>query len=65
MTNRFLTRWMSNRAYYRLQVMGSDADNPDQRISEDAGFFAKATLVAASEAVNEGKMRMNDPSRRR
>ncbi|MBO4296527.1 MAG: ABC transporter ATP-binding protein/permease [Desulfovibrio sp.] len=44
MTNRFLTRWMSNRAYYRLQVMGSDADNPDQRISEDAGFFAKATL---------------------
>ncbi len=44
MTDRFLTRWMSGRAYYRLQVMGSDADNPDQRISEDAGFFAKATL---------------------
>ncbi|MBQ4125123.1 MAG: hypothetical protein II595_04115, partial [Desulfovibrio sp.] len=44
MTNRFLTRWMSNRAYYRLQVMGSDADNPDQRISEDAGFFAEKVL---------------------
>ena len=44
MTDRLLTRWMSNKAYYRLQVMDSDADNPDQRISEDAGFFAKATL---------------------
>ena len=47
MTDRFLTRWMSGRAYYRLQAMGSGAGNPDQRIltriSGDAGFFAKAT----------------------
>ena len=44
MTDRFLSSWMSGKAYYRLQAAGSDADNPDQRISEDAGFFAKTTL---------------------
>ncbi|MBO4296409.1 MAG: ABC transporter ATP-binding protein/permease [Desulfovibrio sp.] len=44
MTERFLTRWMSDKAYYRLQAAGLDADNPDQRISEDAGFFAEKVL---------------------
>ena len=46
-TGRFLTRRMPGRACDRLQAMGSDAGNPDQRIltriSGDAGFFAKAT----------------------
>ena len=42
MTDRFLTRWMSGRTCYRLQAMGGGASNPDQRISGDAGFFAKA-----------------------
>ena len=44
MTECFLTRWMSDKAYYRLQAAGLDADNPDQRISEDAGFFAEKVL---------------------
>ena len=44
MTERFLSRWMSDKAYYRIQAAGCDADNPDQRISEDAGFFAEKTL---------------------
>ncbi|MBQ7584815.1 MAG: ABC transporter ATP-binding protein/permease [Desulfovibrionaceae bacterium] len=44
LTEHYLKEWMSNQAYYRLQVLGSDADNPDQRISEDVGSFARLTL---------------------
>ncbi|MBO4300520.1 MAG: ABC transporter ATP-binding protein/permease [Desulfovibrio sp.] len=44
LTRKYLRQWMGNQAYYRLQVLGSDADNPDQRISEDVGDFVKLTL---------------------
>ncbi len=44
LTNRYLNKWMHNQSYYRLQVLGSDTDNPDQRISEDVGSFARLTL---------------------
>lgn len=44
LTNQYLQRWLDNQAYYRLQVLGSDTDNPDQRISEDVGAFARLTL---------------------
>ena len=44
MTDKYLVRWMKNRSYYRLQVLGSDADNPDQRISEDINQFVSLTL---------------------
>ena len=35
MTNEYLGNWMKRQVYYRLQVLRSDTDNPDQRISED------------------------------
>ncbi|MCR5563907.1 MAG: ABC transporter ATP-binding protein/permease [Desulfovibrio sp.] len=44
LTDRFLKEWMEHQAYYRLQVLSSDTDNPDQRISEDAGAFARLTV---------------------
>ncbi|MBO6171607.1 MAG: ABC transporter ATP-binding protein/permease [Desulfovibrio sp.] len=44
LTRAYVRQWMENQAYYRLQVLGSDADNPDQRISEDVGDFVKLTL---------------------
>ena len=44
LTKGYLRQWMENQTYYRLQVLGSDADNPDQRISEDVGDFVKLTL---------------------
>ena len=44
MTDRYLARWMSDQTYYRLQVLGSDTDNPDQRISEDINQFVTLTL---------------------
>lgn len=45
MTDKYLTEWLHQKTYYRLQLMaGSDADNPDQRISEDIELFVGLTL---------------------
>lgn len=44
MTDRYLAAWMEEQAYYRLQVLRSDTDNPDQRISEDINQFVSLTL---------------------
>jgi len=39
----YLKRWLSHRAYYRLQLTG-DTDNPDQRIAEDIKQFIETTF---------------------
>ncbi len=44
MTDKYLAGWMQHQVYYRLQVLGSDTDNPDQRISEDINQFVSLTL---------------------
>ena len=44
MTNEYLANWMKRQVYYRLQVLRSDTDNPDQRISEDINQFVGLTL---------------------
>ena len=44
MTERYLSGWMKHQVYYRLQVLGNDTDNPDQRISEDINQFVTLTL---------------------
>jgi len=45
LTDRFLSDWLRKKTYYRLQLMvGSAADNPDQRISEDIELFVSLTL---------------------
>jgi putative ATP-binding cassette transporter len=43
MTQRFLARSFADRAFYAINAAGN-VDNPDQRISEDIGSFAGATL---------------------
>ncbi|THF67577.1 ABC transporter ATP-binding protein/permease [Pseudothauera nasutitermitis] len=43
MTDVFLQRWFSGRAYYRFE-RGNGADNPDQRIAEDLRLMASNTL---------------------
>ena len=45
MTEQYLARWMQRQVYYRLQVLRSDTDNPDQRISEDINQFVSLTLT--------------------
>lgn len=44
LTGKYLGKWMNKQVYYRLQVLKSDTDNPDQRISEDIGQFVDLTI---------------------
>ena len=44
MANPKIHGWLSNRAYYRLQLTGG-ADNPDQRIAEDVNQFTNYVLT--------------------
>ena len=44
MTDGYLADWMRKQVYYRMKVLGSDTDNPDQRISEDISQFAELSL---------------------
>jgi len=44
MTNRYMDKWMKDRVYYKMQILTSDMDNPDQRISEDINQFVTLTL---------------------
>jgi len=40
----FLSAWLADRAYYRLQLIDRGVDNPDQRIAEDLRIFVEMTL---------------------
>ncbi|MGH8631284.1 MAG: SbmA/BacA-like family transporter, partial [Burkholderiales bacterium] len=44
MTDRYLKEWLADRVYYRMQLTGAPADNPDQRIAEDLKLFVDDTL---------------------
>lgn len=43
MTEKYMTRWLAHRAYYRIEEKHS-ADNPDQRIAEDLNFLTDGSL---------------------
>ena len=44
LTRQFLDRWLDKQVYYRLEVAGGPADNPDQRIADDLRMFAFNSL---------------------
>ncbi|HEY6257929.1 MAG TPA: ABC transporter ATP-binding protein/permease [Xanthobacteraceae bacterium] len=39
LTDHFVEHWLGGHAHYRMSLVGSEADNPDQRISEDVNRF--------------------------
>ncbi|MFM7423549.1 MAG: ABC transporter ATP-binding protein/permease [Elainella sp.] len=45
LTNRFVDRYFANRAYYNLQTLTPEIDNPDQRIAEDVRSFTQESLT--------------------
>lgn len=47
LTKQYLEKWLNKQTYYRIQVVGGDTDNPDQRISEDINQFVALTLGLA------------------
>ncbi|HEY0219272.1 MAG TPA: ABC transporter ATP-binding protein/permease [Afipia sp.] len=45
MTENYLGKWLdAESAHYRMQLKGDQADNPDQRISDDVKLFIDRTL---------------------
>ena len=52
LTDSYLDQWLSDRAYYRLQLSGNPADNPDQRIAEDMHIFVDQSLDLALGFLN-------------
>src|SRR5713101_5247549 len=44
MTHQFLRRWLSDRAYYHIQLDQTATDNPDQRIADDLDRFTGTSL---------------------
>ena len=44
MTTKFLGEWLHDANYYRMELQGEAADNPDQRLSDDVKQFVNQTL---------------------
>jgi putative ATP-binding cassette transporter len=44
LTDRWIGDWLGDRAYYRMALVETGADNPDQRIAEDLRLFVAASL---------------------
>ena len=45
LTNRCVSLWLKDQAYYRLRWVAASTDNPDQRISEDVALFVDRTVT--------------------
>jgi putative ATP-binding cassette transporter len=45
LTERYLRAWLADGAYYRMQLVAGEADNPDQRIAEDVHLLISHTLA--------------------
>jgi vitamin B12/bleomycin/antimicrobial peptide transport system ATP-binding/permease protein len=45
LTAKYVDRWLTDHAYYRLRFEEGLTDNPDQRISEDINGFVEQTLA--------------------
>jgi vitamin B12/bleomycin/antimicrobial peptide transport system ATP-binding/permease protein len=44
LTERYLRAWLTDGAYYRMQLAAHETDNPDQRIAEDVHLLVSHTL---------------------
>ena len=44
LTDRWIGDWLADRAYYRMRMVETGTDNPDQRIAEDLRLFVAASL---------------------
>ncbi len=59
LTARYIDGWLSQRAYYRLELaatgnasLDAPADNPDQRIAEDVRLFTEFTVFLSMGLLN-------------
>jgi vitamin B12/bleomycin/antimicrobial peptide transport system ATP-binding/permease protein len=47
LTDHYLRAWLADGAYYRMQLLSGETDNPDQRIAEDIRLLISGTLELA------------------
>jgi putative ATP-binding cassette transporter len=52
LTTRWIDGWLSQRAYYRIELAGGETDNPDQRIAEDIRLFTELTVSLTMGLLN-------------
>ncbi|MFI5314136.1 MAG: ABC transporter ATP-binding protein/permease [Myxococcota bacterium] len=52
LTDRYVGDWLAERAYYRLPLYETKADNPDQRIADDLRLFVGASLELSLGLLN-------------
>jgi vitamin B12/bleomycin/antimicrobial peptide transport system ATP-binding/permease protein len=52
LTGRYLGEWLADRTYYRMQLVGAQTDNPDQRVAEDLKIFVDETLSLSLGLLN-------------
>src|SRR2546427_4086567 len=45
LNDRYLRAWLADGAYYRMQLVARETDNPDQRIAEDVHLLISHTLT--------------------
>jgi vitamin B12/bleomycin/antimicrobial peptide transport system ATP-binding/permease protein len=48
-----VAEWLGDGAHYRMQLLGGQADNPDQRISEDLRKFVESTYSLSIGLMNQ------------
>ncbi|HEY8383142.1 MAG TPA: ABC transporter ATP-binding protein/permease [Microvirga sp.] len=49
----YVGQWLGGGAHYRMQLLGREADNPDQRISEDLRKFVESTYSLSIGLMNQ------------
>jgi putative ATP-binding cassette transporter len=49
----YVHQWLGGGAHYRMQLLGREADNPDQRISEDLRKFVESTYSLSVGLMNQ------------
>ncbi len=49
----YVGEWLRDGAHYRMQLLGREADNPDQRISEDLRKFVESTYSLSIGLLNQ------------
>lgn len=47
LTNRYISLWLQNQTYFRMNFITSTVDNPDQRIEEDIQLFVNHSIELA------------------
>jgi putative ATP-binding cassette transporter len=52
MTQTYLRQWLNTANHYRMQLLGDEADNPDQRIADDLAQFVQSVLSIGLRLLN-------------